>query len=111
MGEMRVWPILASLAVGSAAFAESASPAKSQIDVLDFRQAARHNVELSAVFDQILSSAGLAISSGNIVLMRRDKHGRPEMVAATVGKTRTVVGPAFGFSLGGASALMRVVFE
>jgi len=104
---MMVWVALASLAVGGVAFADSDGPAKAQLQVL----APTRNVELDAVFDRLLSSAGLAISSGKIVLMKRDKHGRHELVAATVGKAKTQVGPAFDLSLGGASALMRIVFQ
>jgi hypothetical protein len=98
--------VLASLVVGGVAFADPMSSQKPRGDVLELHQAAARNFDMNDAFGQMLSSAGLGIASGKIVLMKHDKE-----VAAVVGKQRTQVGPAFDLSLSSASALMRVIFQ
>ncbi len=64
--------------------------------------------DVNGAFSGIMDAAGVGVSSGKIMLLRRSATGQREAVAVMVGTARLM--PLFDVNLGGASALIRFAF-
>jgi hypothetical protein len=67
-----------------------------------------HGGSVYAVFDGILHSAGLGISSGKLAVYTRGKDGRTEQLAVNVGTARLT--PLFDVNFRGATGVLRFAF-